>query len=341
MARVVGTSENDELFGTQERDTIKGHGGDDVLRGDRGRDVLSGGRGNDIVEGGKGGDEMHGGAGIDTLSYSRSKLGVDVILNPDGSISVDFSDGEAVGDTAIGFENITGSGDVDFLGGNDLANVLKGRGGRVDDIYGNGGNDKLFGGRSIDNLFGGDGADLIDGGHGGDAAYYWASAAGVTINLGRDGKGGTGSGGEAEGDRLTSIERVYGSEHADILNGNNLTNSLHGESGNDTLRGRAGDDRLNGGLGDDTLVGGRGNDHFQFIAAIGLVRGHDTIEDFKAGPGKGDVLEVEGLFANFASIQAASSQVGADVVITKDADTTITLKNVLLAQLVENDFSFV
>jgi Ca2+-binding RTX toxin-like protein len=345
LARVLGTRENDRLFGTPGRDTIMGFAGNDLLRGKRGHDILSGGRGNDIIEGGKGGDELHGGAGIDTLSYSRSKseLGVDLFLNLDGSLFVELDHGDAVGDTATGFENITGSVGRDSLVGNDHANVLRGRGGRVDDLYGNGGNDKLFGGKGIDNLFGGSGADLIHGGHGLDAAYYYgtASASGVTINLGRNGKEGTGSGGEAEGDRLISIERVYGSEHDDILSGNNRANGLHGHTGNDTLRGGAGNDRLDGGEGDDILIGGRGNDHFEFTAAIGPVGGHDTVEDFKAGLGKGDVLEVSGLFTNFASVQAASAQAGADVVITKDADTTIILKNVLLAQLVEDDFSFV
>jgi hypothetical protein len=47
------------------------------------------------------------------------------------------------------------------------------------------------------------------------------------------------------------------------------------------------------------------------------------------------------VFANFAAVQAAISQVGADVVITRDAANTITLSNVSKDQLHQDDFWFV
>ncbi|NEI38968.1 hypothetical protein GR204_34415 [Rhizobium leguminosarum] len=56
--------------------------------------------------------------------------------------------------------------------------------------------------------------------------------------------------------------------------------------------------------------------------------------DFSAGAGIGDVLNISNdLFADFASVLAAASQVGADTVITHDANTSITLKNVVLTSL--------
>jgi len=48
-------------------------------------------------------------------------------------------------------------------------------------------------------------------------------------------------------------------------------------------------------------------------------------------PGHYRISFDDAVFADFAVVQAASAQVGADVVITKDASNNITLKNVLLA----------
>ena len=61
----------------------------------------------------------------------------------------------------------------------------------------------------------------------------------MTVNLAT----GTGHGGHAEGDTLTGIEAVFGSQHADHLTG---------DGGNNSLAGRAGGDTLDGGDGRDT-----------------------------------------------------------------------------------------
>jgi Ca2+-binding RTX toxin-like protein len=64
-------------------------------------------------------------------------------------------------------------------------------------------------------------------------------------------------GGDAQGDTLTGIENLYGSNHNDVLTGN---------AGANTLSGGAGDDILTGGLGADVLKGGAGNDTFVYTA---------------------------------------------------------------------------
>ncbi len=111
------------------------------------------------------------------------------------------------------------------------------------------------------------GADVIDGGAGTDTADYLNSAAGVTIGL----DGSVGSGGQAEGDTLVSIERLHGSQLADSLNGSAADDILDGRDGddildggdgNDTILGDGGNDTLYGGAGDDNLIGGAGADAF-------------------------------------------------------------------------------
>ena len=133
------------------------------------------------------------------------------------------------------------------------------------DITGTAGNDTLVGGSGPQNIYGlagddslsgGDGADRLDGGDGIDTASYASSAAAVIVDL----QSGTGSGGDAEGDTLVTVENLTGSDFADQLSGNAGDNVLLGGAGNDTLIGRAGADTLDGGTGADRLEGGDGND---------------------------------------------------------------------------------
>ena len=140
-------------------------------------------------------------------------------------------------------------------------------GGAGDDtLSGGAGDDSLFGGLGNDFLVGGAGADVLNGGDGIDRVSYSGSAAGVQVDL----RTGNGSGGNAEGDKLISIERVTGSSYADKLTGN---------AGNNVLSGGAGDDTLSGGLGNDVLTGGAGADVFVFDTALS-VRNIDRITDF-------------------------------------------------------------
>ena len=134
------------------------------------------------------------------------------------------------------FENITGSAHRDLLTGDDRMNVIKG--GAGDDV--------LKGGKSSDTLEGGPGADTLDGGHTRrgatdardeymDTASYSGAAAGVTVDI----DAGRGTGGDAMGDRFTSIEQFMGSANDDMF--------LAGED----------PDIINGGAhGADDIVGG-------------------------------------------------------------------------------------
>ena len=113
---------------------------------------------------------------------------------------------------------------------------------------------------------------------------------------------------------------------------------LLGSAFGDDLRGGTGNDRLVGGMGDDRLSGGSGNDTFAFLKG----HGHDTITDFAAGAATGDRIELDHqVYANFNSVLAASHQLGNDVVISADGLDSITLTNMHIADLHQNDFVFV
>jgi len=117
----------------------------------------------------------------------------------------------------------------------------------ADEIWGRGGNDILVGGAGNDWLIGGAGADSLSGEAGIDGVSYCQSEAGVSVDL----ASGTGRGGDAQGDRLESIESVDGTNYDDVLIGNSGANTLRGGRGTDILRGGAGADTLDGGTGLD------------------------------------------------------------------------------------------
>ena len=119
-----------------------------------------------------------------------------------------------------------------------------------DFLFGTDGADVIEGFAGTDVLEGDAGADVLDGGSGTDIASYFFSPSGVTIDL----AAGTGSGGDAEGDRFISIERVIGSDYDDVLIGDANQNALFGSFGDDTLVGGAGFDSLDGGEGNDVVI---------------------------------------------------------------------------------------
>jgi hypothetical protein len=128
-----------------------------------------------------------------------------------------------------------------------------------------------------------------------------------------------------------------GTDTANVsLTVNNAGGSLTGGSGNDVLVGASADDTLTGGSGDDFLTGGSGDDTFVF----GDGDDSDIITDFVAGAGTDDVIDLTGQSAvsNFADVQAAASQVGADTLIDFGGGDTIVVAGVDVADLHADDF---
>jgi Ca2+-binding RTX toxin-like protein/type III secretion system FlhB-like substrate exporter len=205
-------------------ENITGSAYDDVLTGNGSANVINAGAGNDIIAGGGSGDTIDGEAGIDTVDYTDSYAAVSVNLATGGG-----SGGDSGGDQLYNIENLIGSVYGDTLIGSAAVNV----------ITGGSGNDIIVGGA---------GADTIIGGSGTDTADYSTGTSAVTVNLAT----GVNTGGDAQGDTLTTIENLTGSNYNDTLTGNTGANVLSGGTGNDTLAGGAGADTLTGGSGTDT-----------------------------------------------------------------------------------------
>lgn len=239
----------ENVYGSAYDDLITGDGGNNLLRGQSGNDTLNGGSGNDYLTGDAGADVMDGGSGSDWVYYTTATTVVTVNLTD----STQNAGAHAVGDSYVSIENIYGGGGGDTLIGDSNANTIRGYAGN-DTIQGLDGNDILYGDQ---------GADSIDGGAGVDWAYYTSSTAGVTIDLGAN----TATGGDAQGDTFTSIERIFGSAHDDTITGDANANYLRGWSGADQLNGADGNDFLDGGASGDVLNGGSGSDWAYYTGA--------------------------------------------------------------------------
>ena len=133
--------------------------------------------------------------------------------------------GTALDDYILGFAG------NDQLFGKDGVDKVYGDDGN-DFVSGGAGNDEVYGGTCDDELVGGAGADILDGSFDFDTASYTASAAGVYIDL-QYGAGQYTWGGDAAGDRLYNIERIFGSQHGDIIFGRDgKFDEIFGDQGN-------------------------------------------------------------------------------------------------------------
>jgi Ca2+-binding RTX toxin-like protein len=146
--------------------------------------------------------------------------------------------------------------------------------------------ERMFGLDSDDVLQGSDGADQLDGGNGIDTADYSASAGAVSVNL----ASGTGSGGNAQGDSLVSIERVIGSGLSDSLIGSASGDTLDGSGGNDLLTGGGGNDTIDGGAGTSDVVMFSGN-RADYLIEYLLVSGILTVRITGQGGAVGDGVD--------------------------------------------------
>jgi Ca2+-binding RTX toxin-like protein len=364
---LLGGGGDDVLDGGNDADTLDGGLGGDTLKGGSGSDTASyahatagvvanlsnpsenagealkdtyqsienitGSAHDDKLTGNGASNKLDGGDGIDTAFYVDSFAGVVVNL-----VTGAGTGGTAAGDTLVSIENLVGSSHGDTLTGDSHPNVLDGGVGK-DFLAGGAESDILLGGDGNDTLEGGEGADTLNGGSHNNTASYASSTRGVTVNLAT----GTATGGDAEGDTLTSIQNLIGSNQSnqkDQLTGDAGDNKLYGLDGNDTLNGGSGMDTLEGGANNDKLLGGADSDTFIFDVGFGIdvIKGFD---DTKSSTDQDVICFHQSVFADFAAVKNAMSEVGSSVFITVDSQNHIELFETSLKQLGADDFLFI
>lgn len=276
-----GTSLTEEIFGGAGNDTLRPNGGNDTLHGGTGRDRI------DLSE-----SSEYAGREVKTALYDvvvpqnyvrRSDgmewITLDSIEEVVGSRFFDRMQGGASDDTFWGLD-----GD-DLILANAGADVLYGGRGE-DDISGGSGDDELIGGDDDDilngffgddNINGGTGADLMIGGPGSDNFYV-------------DNKGDRIS----ESRKWAGLDTVY--SNVDFRMGNRHIEDLHLEgkaqvgAGNGLMNriwGNEVDNILDGGKNNDTMFGGLGNDTYLIRAPGDTViehsgQGIDVVRAFRS-----------------------------------------------------------
>jgi Ca2+-binding RTX toxin-like protein len=270
---VTGGSGADTITGSANADTINGGAGDDIIAGGAGADTLNGDAGNDTFNEGtaaNGSDTITGGAGSgDIVDYSARAAAIAVTIGAgadDGAVDADaMTMGNQSEADAVDVENVKGGDGADTITGDANANTITGGKG-ADTISGGAGDDIFVEGDQATATL--SGADVIDGGDGMDSVTYFGRSAGITVTLNAGGAGDDGQtdadamtmGNQSEGDDLTTMERVVGTDSDDTLTGSASNDNLEGKGGNDTLSGGTGDDQVEGDDGDDTVNCGGGND---------------------------------------------------------------------------------
>ncbi|MFC3321337.1 hypothetical protein [Mesorhizobium cantuariense] len=337
-------------------DTVYDTGGTDTIQLGAGLTAANvffnvSGSGNDLlISDGVGGDLIKL-----TNQYYSAGYQIETLIYGDGT-SISLTGGLPIVGGA-GNDTLNGTGFGDTLSGGDGTDTLNGYAGN-DTLTGGIGTDALNGGSGNDTYVfnSGDGSDTVYDTGGTDTIQLGAglTAANVFFNVSGSGNDlliSDGVGGDLI--KLTNQYYSAGYQIETLIYGDGTSISLTGGlpivggAGNDTLNGGSakealygfdGDDTLNGSAGGDTLTGGAGNDTFIFQAGFGK----DTIIDFTAGAGSPDIIQFANtVFDDFASVLAVATQVGADTVITHDSSNVLTLKNVALANLHQDDFQFI
>jgi hypothetical protein len=197
-----------------------------------------------------------------------------------------------------GNDQINGTAGPDVivaLGGNDVIASWQGGPDKIcggdgsDTILGGPGNDEIDGGAGGDPILGGLGDDRLIGGADTDSVAYIDSSAGVRVNLAN----GTGTGPAVGNDTISEFEAIFGSPHADVLEGDDFLNIFFPDEVSTVPRGS--DDVIRGGAGLDVVL-------FQNVVQASLVTRRAT------GEGNDQLLELEGLSA----IPASSSNLVGD-----------------------------
>ncbi|WP_220396303.1 calcium-binding protein [Arenimonas terrae] len=253
---LVGSGNADWIIGYAGNDRLDGRGNDDLIDGGEGDDALLGDAGNDTLIGGVGNDSLDGGTGNDTYVI-RTGDGIDLLTDYQGADRIVFEDLNAA--DVLSVER---HGDMLVL--------------------------RLANGQQLNLQWYFYSADyqietlqFADGTTWGSAELLDRLV--VPGTAGNDSYTGTGL-----------VDRMFGYEGNDYLDGRGNDDVLDGGAGADSLLGDAGDDTLIGGIGNDSLDGGVGNDTYVIRAGDGI----DLLTDYQGA----DRIVFEGL--NAADVQS-------------------------------------
>lgn len=184
------------------------------------------------------GDSVFGLTGIEEVAFLDRSFRASDFISPESEV-------------VRSGEFLEGTNSDDYISGGETNNKIDGKGGN-DIIYSGAGNDSVVGGTGDDIVIAssGKGNDVYDGSKGYDTVTFLSSSSPIKLDFEK----GYAKGADSGKDRLTGIEAVIASNHADKLKGSKKSDHLDGQGGNDTFYATSGKDTVIGGLGFDTVV---------------------------------------------------------------------------------------
>ena len=224
-----------------------------------------------------------------------------------------FAEGDRFFDGTM--TGIDGSSFDDVIRGVDVLNNPEG----IFTVFNNPGVNIFNGGGGNDLLEGRGGADTLNGQGGFDLASYESSSAPVTVRLAgvnSDTQTALASGGDATGDKLSSIEGLIGSGGGDRLTGNSLDNLLAGGLGSDVLNGMNGTDTVDYSR-DHFFDAGDTADRVEVHLGLGGANG--TGDEFKLQGGAFTRVSSDTL----TSIENVIGTAGSDTIVGNELDNRL------------------
>ena len=170
------------------------------------------------------------------------------------------------------------------------------------------------------------GASTMTGGGGNDVFYVRTGADKVVVSSA------PGSSATIIDTRMTNY--TMGAGVANLVGAASAKMNLTGNAMDNIIRANDYGDTINGGAGNDSLVGGAGRD--TFIVTKG--NGSDTIYNFQTGTGADAVWLRGASLTNFAAVQGALTQVGADTVLNTGDGETLTFIGHAISDFVAANF---
>jgi len=287
------------------------------VRGSNFGDFLHGSNGNDGFVGGGGDDFIDGRGGTDLANYGPA------FDAPTGGVDIHLASGTVTGDgtdTLRSIERVRGTNFDDVYDARDFGSAPYldpdtsnvGSDGANNEFEGMGGNDTIYG-------------------NGATRLVYINATDGVTVDL---------AAGTASGNASVGNDTIHGGVAR--LDGSNFDDTLSGSAASETIDGVRGNDRIAGGGGNDLLIGGlfdpAGDDTFVFATGDGA----DTIQDFTAGAGSVDKIDLTGVAGihSLDDVLAIATQDGAATLIDFGGGDSLSLVNVVRETLSADDFVF-
>jgi Ca2+-binding RTX toxin-like protein len=365
IENAIGGSGDDTIIGNHAANAINGGAGNDHIYGNDGADLLNGGAGVDTMMGG-GGDDVYWvdnsgdrvielpNEGVDTVYSDLSFIlpanverlalngSADLSGTGNGQDSVLFGNiGNNVLDDAGGHATMLGDGGDDIYRIHDSNDqIIEYSGGGVDTVYasvsytlsanverlslegaanldgtGNGQYSVLFG-NTGDNVLSDGGGEAVMLGSGGNDVYLVHNRADQIIEYGAQG-----------------VDTVYAFVNYTLPD--NVDRIVLESSNNLNATGNSGDNVFFGNGGDNTFTGGAGDDSF----VLGGSFGKDSIADFNLLQ---DHVYFEGTsLRNMTDLLQHSSDAAGGVVISVDANTSLTLVGTTFSELQAHQADFI